>query len=233
MSESYDLIIIDPDLGSRGQLKQAAHNDVAFGRVYPSGTLQEALERLNMHERCDIIFISFKFEQDNIIEFIAQAKQTPVGAECAYILVLRPKEQSSAIVAGNVMVGVDGFLFEPYSVDSIREMSVIAAKVKLENERKRERAALQLLLYDIVRQLDYIATAKHFETVFGRTMRELKQACSILTKLGPESLAMYYELCEEAFTNAQVPQLRKATTASKRVKKKVVAQLDDNGKGLG
>lgn len=217
----FDAIIIDHDLDSRGKLKQAAHNVVSFGKVYPFSTLADVLARLQVGEKCDVIFLSYKLGQEEIAEFIKAAKDTHSGRDCAYILVMTARSQESNIVAQNFLGGANGFLFEPYSVDSLREIAELAATVKLENQKERERAALQILVNDMVREVANMALRYSVGQDIRPELKRAKRIAAAVKELQPEALDEYYEMLIESFIKAPPPATPSYFGASRRVKQRL------------
>ena len=141
------------------------------------------------------------------------------------------------------MMGADGFLFEPYSVDQLVEITDLAAKVKAERSLAREQAALGFLLNDVMQQIDLIAYLRSAGYDVGRGMRRFKQMCTVFGTLEGESLDLYYNLAVDKFIEAPFPKKMYQANykgASKRVKekmeKKLLAKLeeglvDDDGDG--
>lgn len=230
----YDALIIDPDLDRRMRLKSATTSVVQFSKVNLVGSLEDATGSFSSGRKCDIAFITSQFDQADITDFIKEAKDQEASQDAAFVLVLQTKDQESSTVASNVMIGADGFLFEPYSVDQLVEITELAAKVKAERSLNREEAAIKFLLNDIIQQIDMIAYLKSVGYDVGRGIRRFKQMCSVLGNLEGESLDLYYRLAVDTFEAAPFPKKLHQDNykgASKRVKermeKKLLAKLEE------
>jgi DNA-binding NarL/FixJ family response regulator len=227
--QKFDGLIIDPDIESRMRLKQVCASLVNFGKVYPLQSATEGIAKLGVERHCDVIFVSSKLGQDNVSTFIKDAKATQAGQDTAYILIVANKDSGSALIAQSVMMGADGVLTEPYSVDILVEITQLSARVRKERSTAREMAALKILLADMVQQIDLIAFSKSCEYEVGTSFKHLKQACAVLAGLEAESLTKYYELAIEAFGAAPVPvhlqQRKKYGGASNRIKKRMADKL--------
>ena len=223
--ERFDALIVNEDSANRGRLKQAALALTQFRTVFTCGALKEGLSRLCQSEPTDVVFLSFKFGWDRIREFIEEAQKTLHGAECAFVLILKANDQSGETVAQSVLGGVHGCLFEPYSADNLREIAEIAAKVKTENYLKRERAASQILVTEIIKHLDgfafYEAAGKNTRLV----LKKLAQSCQAVQKLEPESFAVYIQVAMEMLEKAKVTGASQYTGVSERVRKSVEAKI--------
>jgi response regulator RpfG family c-di-GMP phosphodiesterase len=237
----FDAILIDPDLNSRMRLKQATSSVHNFGHVGQVGELNEAMQKLRNNDSCDVIFISYRFDQNEVINFIRQAKETSRGQDVAYIQVLKSNSGDSSTVAQNVIGGADGLLFEPYSVDYLLEITNLAARVKKERSGAREKAAIQVLVQDVVNQVDQLYFLKSSEMDTTRAQKKLAESLAVLKSLGPESMQTYYDLAVNAFEAApvatNVSKYKKyagvSERAKKRLEKKVQAELEAKATSSG
>lgn len=238
MQERYNSLIVDPDSAARMRLKQATTSCVYFDKVHQIATLGEAQSRLsNGYERCDVVFLSCRLSKSEISTFIKEAKATQMGQDAAYILVLQGNAQDTATVAENVMVGADSFLFEPYSVDSLLEITQLASKLKKERHLARQERALRLVVADLMNRLDIMAYLKATGHEVPRHMREFKEKCDSIRALDPESIDIYQQIILDMFEKAPLPKplptTMKYAGASNRLKKKmeqkIVAQMQKQG----
>ena len=95
-------MVIETDTGSRNRLKQAAMSVPEFGKVEFQSSPNDAMGRLNNGpERCDLIFISYRFEQTEIINFIREAKNAKHGQDAAFIMILESDDKDSSKGATN------------------------------------------------------------------------------------------------------------------------------------
>ncbi len=231
----YDALIVDSDLDRRMRLKQAANSVVQFSKLQLVNHLEEAENRIKASEKSiDVIFLNFSFGQEEIARFIKMAKEEKQSQDAAFVLVLGGKDQDSSVVAQNVMIGADGVLFEPYSVDSLVEITELAARVKSERSAGREKAAMVFLLNDIMQQIDLIAFLKSAGYDVGRGIKRFKQMCGVLANLEGDSKSIYYDVAVEKFSNAPFPEKlaqKNYKGASKRVRermeKKLLAKLEE------
>ena len=233
----YDAYLVDSDLDARMRLKQATTSVSSFGKVVQASKLKECIDRLKAGDKADVIFISYRFDREEVMTFIADAKQIPNSQDAAFILVLQTKDQQSSTIANNVLSGADGFLFEPYSVDQLVEITALAAKVKKERSAFREEAALKFLLSDVMNQIDQIAYLKSCEYETGPSLKKFKDMCTVFRALQGESLASYFKIVVDVFEEAPLPkkifQRKKYAGASsrvaKRMEKKAMSELGLEG----
>lgn len=236
----FDAILIDPDLNSRMRLKQATTAVPQFGAVQQTSTVNEALSRMGGGDKCDVIFLSFRIDQSEITNFIRKAKETKAGQDTAYVLVMKGGADG-ATIAQNVIGGADGMLFEPYSVDYLYEITNLAARVKRERSDLREKAAIQMLVQDLITQVDQLAYLKSCNMDTVRAFKRLKESCDFIRSLSPESVQAYYQMAVDSFQAAPIPsnvsKYKKYGGASDRIKKrmekKVAAEMEAKAKPPG
>lgn len=221
--EKYDALICDPDIATRIRLKTATTAVPRFGRIGHCGSLPEASEALTGQLSFNVVFVSNRIPQEEITSFILKGRETPQGQDAAYIVVLAGTAQDSSTVAQNVMVGADGFLFEPYSVDSLVEITALAAKVKRDRSRAREAAALGLVVNDVISQIDIVAQLKKSGMDLGPNMKKLREMCALFRNLTKDAFANYAMIAVEKFQAAPVPSSgrKKYGGVSDRVKKRL------------
>ena len=219
----FDAVIVDPDLDTRMRLKQCTAAVHQFGKVAQAGALRDAVSKLSS-DATDVCFISYRFDQSEVTKFISDGKASKGGQDTAYVLVLKSADQSSSTVATNVLAGFDGFLFEPYSVDQLLELTSLADKVRKERGTQREEVAMKFLLSDIINQVDQIAFLKASGIDMGLSIRKLKELCSVLRNLEPASRETYLRVAIDTFENAPIPkkifQRKIYGGASSRLKKR-------------
>jgi DNA-binding NarL/FixJ family response regulator len=237
--QKFDAVLVDPDIQSRMRLKQATTAVPHFGKVHQLGELREAQQKLSGSDRADVVFISRKHEMEGILNFIKLAKGLPQGQDAAYILVLGAKNQDTSTVASSVMSGFDGFLFEPYSVDNLLEITQIAARVRKERSHAREEAAMKMLMTDLMNQIDLLAYLKQAKSDPGRVLKKFRETTTVLRTLSEESFKLYQSVAINMLENAPLPtkifQKRSYGGASSRVKRKMedklIADLEKSAQG--
>lgn len=151
-----DALIIDPDPASRMRLKQATSTLTEFRHVRLATSLHFALQEIKENLACNIIFISQTFEPEQSAAFVKAAKETKNGQFSAYVLVVDGKRQKRTQVASDVSNGMDGILFQPFSVDALRQATELAHKVRGKSSTQRLGASKHLLIDAIIPSFDKI-----------------------------------------------------------------------------
>jgi len=223
--QRYDAFLVDSDLDARMRLKQATTSVASFGRVNQASKLAECLDRIRGSEKTDVIFVSYQFDRASTVSFINEVKKHPNGQDAAFILVMQNKDQQSSTVAENILCGADGFLFAPYSVEQLVEITRLAAEVKRERSHGREEAALRFLLNDVIGQVDQLSMFQKCGYEAAPILKKLRDTCAVLRALEGDSLDLYFKLAAEVFETAplpiSLPSTKKYVGASSRVAKRM------------
>ncbi|MCO6431783.1 MAG: hypothetical protein J5J00_13070 [Deltaproteobacteria bacterium] len=235
MYEKFDTLVIEPDMSARIRIKTATTAVPTFGKVVQVNNIDEGREKIKS-ERLDVIFVSCIFSQEETAKFIQETKSTVNGQDAAFVLVLKTQEKEASSVAQNVLVGADGLLFEPYSVDSLVEITRLAAQVKKERAQTREMAAIKVILNDIMEQLNLVAYLKKMKIETGRHAKKLKEMTHIFDSFDETKKAIYKELVLDAFINAPIPTPPKnlptysgvSSRIKKRIEEKIAAKLGES-----
>lgn len=223
--DRFNVLIIDPDSASRGKLKQVALALTTFKKVHTISNLREGLAMTSPHESIDIVCLSYRFEEKDIGKFIETAKATEGGKEWAYMAVLKSAEQKNQVVANGVITGIDGFLFEPYSADNMREMAEITAKVKHRNAMNRKKAAMKMILKEVIEHIDAVSFYKSKGKDPITAKKRLAESCQSLRKFRGEVFDVYVEMAIELFGAAQPPAVASYSGVSKRIKDRLETKM--------
>jgi len=226
--QKYDTLAVDPEVSNRIRIKQATGAVTTFGKFWQAADPDEAVRKLSGSDHVDVVFISNRFPSADVTTFIKAAKQTPCGQDAAYVLICRNQEELSATFAQSVLLGVDGFLAEPYSVDALDEITKLAAKVKRERSDAREEAAIKFLMSQIADQISIVAQLKGHGLAPGRETKKLTEMCEIFKSLDDSARQRYHRIACDVFENAPVPKAPKVKAyggTSSRVKKRMEAKI--------
>ncbi len=235
-TSKFDVLVIDSDISARMRLKQAAVSVHHFGAVEFSNNPDEAVRRIEGGgRRLDVVFISYRFDQAQAATFIRKAKETQTTQDAAFVLVLKPSDQDSSKVAANVMVGADGFLMEPFSVDGLVEITRLAARIRKERSEAREKAAINFIVKDIMEHLDRVAYIKSCKIDLGRSLRKLRDACAVFRTFSDDSVKTYLDVAQDLFEHAPIPDyvnsFKAYKGASDRLKKKMIERIQAEEEG--
>jgi len=222
----YNALILDNDAASRNRLKSVCGSVINFGKIVTSSTVQHSLKELSTAEsRTDVIFVSHHIDHDSTVQFIKDCKSSVEGEDATYIMVLPTSEGAKTQMANAMMIGADGVLFEPYSVDVLIEITELSDKIRRERGQSREESAIRLLLKDIVKQVDALAFLKSSGNDVGPVVKHFKASCSTLRTLEPATLDLYFQLAIEAFEKAPVMSVFMKTVRYEGVSQRVRKRL--------
>lgn len=224
----YNCLAIEPDSKNRMILKQAMSLVAEFNHITLVRNDKAALELLRSGSAYDLIFISDRFDKNKISQFIKKAKEFDSGFLAGYIL-LTSTQNDARTVAKSLLQGIDGVLIEPYSIDSLQELSLLAAKVKEQREEEKRKIVLSFLASNVIYCVDIMAQAiilSHSANSIQRTIKRVNE--SILSLGSNNILELYLDILSKSFMKVQKPvivvQECRYKGTSERVKK--IAQKD-------
>lgn len=236
---SLGVYIVDSDAEKKMRLKAAATPVALFHRIVLFHNLQEALNKIEVDGDCDIVFLSSRFEEKEISDFIAEVKHSPNGSDATFVLVLGLAGTQNQKLPEYMLLGIDGFLFEPYSVEGLTDTANLALKLRKERQGSRERLAIAVLVKDIMKQVDAIALTKRLGLGSSKLSARLEALGAAIRKLPDETIYPYLNLLVEEMIASPLPekmsQFESYKGASTRVKKviekKILEELEKETTG--
>lgn len=206
--EKYSTLIIDPNPEGKVRLQNACTPVACFKGFNYAKTTRLALIRLNDEEPINIVFLAKAFNLEEITTFIKEAKTTKHGQCCAFVLLRPSGDNDDMAVAQELLAGIDAHLREPYSVDSLVEITHLAARIRRDFERKKVASAIKLMIGDVVGELRVTAhfmgeEEKQKSEVY---MKQFREAAHVLRSLQPEQKDMYFELLGELLERETPPE---------------------------
>lgn len=238
--KTYAAIIADPDLEGRMKLRQTTGSVWQFQKVFQAGDMAEAARVMAEEERIDVVFISYRFPDAEIADFVTKAKETKAGQDAAFVFIVKGGDQGGkSAVAQAMLLGADGFLNEPYSVDQLVEITKLSSRVKAERGSARHLMAARVMVQEMISFLDQIAQVRSSGFESTRTFDRFRQICKQFESVGKGTPEVFTSLVIEMFEKASPPigsgKRKKYGGVSDRVKqrmeKKLLSQLgvtDDN-----
>lgn len=221
---SLQSLVIEADAINRNRVKQAMMALPLFGKCIMGGSIPDAKSRLPELDRIDIVFISDKIETSVIGSFIEELKKLPKSQDAAFVLIVAGSRNSN--LAEGFLNGADGILSEPYSVDTLKEITELAERVKKQRERIRAELGIQLLLKDLVHQVDNVASVQQGGLDPTRQLKKLEEIADAIEKLDPDLQQRYLMLAIEEFQKVPVPEAPKLKEQYKGVSNRVKARLE-------
>ena len=226
----YNALIVDPDLDNRMRLKQVTASVPMFGLVRQCGALFEGTAHIESDTSfVSVIFVSDRYPEADIASFIQKCKQTKQSQDAAFVMVQRTAKEGSVAVAAQMAIGADGFLVEPYSVNSLVEITNLANRVRGERGESRAKIAATMLVNDMMQQIDLVSFLKSCGYEVGKSMAKLREMGQMLKDVGDEYESICQEVVVRIFSDAPPPkklfQVKKYGGVSDRVRKRMEAKL--------
>jgi DNA-binding NarL/FixJ family response regulator len=227
----FQCIIIDPELPSRMKLKSAATSAQNVGTVHAVNGYEAAAPYLTDSEEVDVVFVSGAYEKHVLTEIIEVGKKTPQGQDAAFVVVLKNQTDSSSEVGSYMILGADGILSEPYSVDQLDRITKLSVKIRAERAEERQRIALTLMINDVIQQIDLLACLKASQCELGTSIRAFREMCGPLHALTDAQLEIYLSLAVEEFSKAPLPQrsftASSYTGVSRRLRRRMESKIEN------
>lgn len=215
---TFSALIIEPSASKRSYLWQATLSEPSFSRVKGIKSLEEAIFHLQEGNAFNVILLSNTFKRQQIASFIEKSKASSGGKEAAYVLVLPEDDQIRETIALTIKDGVDGFLFSPFSVNSLKEVANIAASVKLKFETEKRKASLLLILPDLTKALDSLSLLRLKGKDFSEKEKVFKTQANNLKEIAFDFRDLYIDLLIDECSHCKPRELPAYKGASKRVK---------------
>jgi hypothetical protein len=202
-----DGVIVDPDSKSRHALRASTNAVVNFRKVSPTTHLEEALTTIKSLDFCDFVLLSSSFGFDEIFHFMERSKTTIKGAEATYIVVVKSADKNERLLAEALIKGIHGFLFEPYSVDGLQEIANLSDKVRNDHADKRKKAAIRLLISNIIREFDKMSAYLKRGFNVDRARKKFYEACEGLRAIDDGAYSSYLDIAIGMFDSTIPPKL--------------------------
>ncbi len=216
--EAFSALIVEASPTKRSYLWQATLSEPSFGRVKGMKSLEEALAHLQEGNKFHVLLLSKAFSRKQLSTFITNAKNSSGGKESAYVLVLSDDDQTRETVALSMNDGMDGFLFSPFSVDSLKEVARIAASIKLKFETEKRKASLRIIIPEVTQALDDLALSKIKNKSGGEKEKSLKNKVKNLKEVAYDFREIYIDMLAEICAQAEPRKIPAYEGASERVK---------------
>jgi hypothetical protein len=199
----FDVLIIDPDAASRMQLRQACAAASIFGRVHQVSSLLEAITVLTTSEHViDIVFLTETLGGSIMSTFVRDAHRCPCGQDAAYVMVMHNSHNKAAL-ANTFIQGSDGILLAPYSLEKLVDLTELASRIKKQRSEAREKAALTLLVQQLVQLVDAVSVLRAQGHCASLSMKMLAEACSVLPTLEGTMAMAYADILADVFGAAR------------------------------
>ena len=224
------VLVVDHDLDIRMRVKQALLSVYHFIMISHVNSLHEARELMNGEDRIDIIVVSYRFDDSEILDLISDAKDTLQGCDAAFLLLVSEHNKGNGRMANCMIEGADCFLSEPFTVEELVHTTAIARQINHQKRIAREVIVIKLLVRDLARHIDILAFLNSTQRTCKKTIHKLQEMAAVRDKLHPESISYYYDALINVFSMQPFPDKRRRegiffTSPSKRIREKLEEAL--------
>jgi len=223
-------LVIEADSERRSRCSQAARENVAFKKVNAISNPREFDTRVSQGHIYDVVFIGASFRLELINDVVRVAKAH--SEDCTCILVAGAQQQDALSLASSIMGGVDGFLYEPFSVDGLNQVARIAQELKRVYHERRMKASVKLIVGEMLDTVDDLSFGKMVGRNKSNPSGVMGKLLVAIKELGPEALSIYYDELIERSIDRMVP-IAPAVVRAPIMKRKHrnAASWDDKVKG--
>jgi len=196
-------LVIEADSEKRSRLSQAARANNCFKKISAVAQPRDFEARVGEGHVFDLVFIGCSVRPENIDEVIRVSKEH--SEDCACILLANGHEQDAISLASTMISGIDGFLYEPFSVEGLVQVAEVARELKRVNQERRIKATVELLVVDLLNSLDDVFIGRVAGRPTPNSSGMLVKLSETLQQLGPEALPVYFEELIEKSADRMVP----------------------------
>jgi hypothetical protein len=241
INSRHNILIIDERLTSRKRLREVCQSLGNFEHIDQVSDLHLAIPLLMKSQKIkNIIFISSGFDSEEISSFITNAKTIPSADEAAFIMMKRMDEELASSELELTILGAHGFLFEPYSNESLKDVCSLSLEVRKLRIQEKFCEHLKTLVNDILVVLNHIAFLQNSNFVYAPALKQFRRLTALTNALPEDQSAIYYKELEERLKNpppsgpypVRYKYRGKSIRARKRLQKKALLALGYDVTGL-
>ena len=147
-AENYLVVVADSE--SRSRLVQALAQLCDNCAVRSASSLERAFEYLAEADEFSLIILDREFPPLSVASFLEKSRNLQTAAAAAYILLYNSESFTRQDIAERMIVGVHGFLREPYTSEEVLQAVALAPKVKRQGTLIRMKAAAGVSLQEVL-----------------------------------------------------------------------------------
>jgi CheY-like chemotaxis protein len=190
-------LIVARNMERRKRLRQVLGHEQNLGEVVGVSDPKAALELVSEKKRYDFVFVSTDFSREDTINLISETRKKcehNSTKKVIFVEVLNPEEADEKRIAESMTIGFHGFICEPFSVDSVKEIAALADKVSRKETFLRLRAATGLVLRDLKDPPPDVDTKQSPQNSEKRNIwKEVDDSCRWYNRITAESLTQFMQ----------------------------------------
>ena len=227
----YKALVIEPEQEGVGLLRAAFREVEQLSIEAVARNSSQALELLN-EAPFSLILLSHSLKSEDIEAFIKKAKKTTHGEICSYVQIRSGTDVSRQDAASALLLGIDGFLFQPYSVEVLDQTLQLVAELNTERVLERKKRIIDLVLVDVITWIDAGATNPFLRKRSRSHARGLKKMQESLLNCHNADPDLYYSQLMNKFISLSIKKRparpTRYTGASNRIRKKYEDKEEEN-----
>lgn len=214
------------------RLKAAVRDYDRSATIHCAGSMKDAFTILH-EKKFAVILVTPDFEEYEIENFIRQATDTPGGEDAAIILLISAKDsyEIEEQMSIGLLIGANGFLMEPFSVDGVRDTIALAQSVQTDRLSKRQKQGIKLCLGPARRLIDRTATLLRMNDSYRPVQTEVENTSKSIERCVEENSDLYFRVLVGSFIRLckerDKSKIESYSGSSPRVRKMVAQKLLD------
>jgi hypothetical protein len=114
-------------------------------------------------------------------------------------------EDRNKSIAEGLLAGTDGFLFEPFSIDQLVDVTKLAAKIKLQRAAARQMLSLDFIVKDFVRLIDVYSRLTMMGCDASKARARVERMSNTVKSFEPEAQEAFLQALVEMFMLQPTP----------------------------
>jgi len=232
----FNTLLLDSDTSTRNTLSQACSEVIDFGEFHFHRTLEGGLAVLADKDRIiNVVFVSVKFDEASIINFLQKAPTTINGERCTFISLCTPpytKETDKK----KVLPGFLGSMQAPFSIEALTQLTRASTSARQAIEQKKLEVYIRNIISETSNLLSVVAKLQSSGYSAELQKQQLKSLGEKIKSLHKTQKVKYFEILIEIFSTTPSPEVipervnysGASTRLKKRFKNEIITELKKN-----
>jgi hypothetical protein len=232
----FNTLLIDSDTSTRSTLSQACSEVIDFGEFHFYRTLENGLAVLADKDiLINVVFVSVKFDEDSIIDFLQRATNTINGERCTFISLCTPpytKETDKK----KALPGFLGSIQAPFSIEALTQLTRSSDSARQAIEQKKLEDNIRRIISETSTLLKVVAKLQSSGYTAELQKQQLKSLGEKIKSLHKTQKTKYFEILIEIFSTTPSPEVLPdrfnysgaSTRLKKRFKNEIISELKKN-----
>lgn len=196
------ILFVHPEVEARSRVKQIGAMLKSWATFEQMTDLAAAQAHLQTSDPYDAIFLSASFGRETLTRFIRTTRGFASASGSCFVALLGHGAHDVTMVGSHLLSGFEGFLIEPFSVDTVVEVVEVAERVRREETQRRQAYALELLVHSVLEQAAEVYQLRRAGRSAKLSAKLLQETATVLRQLEPSLEERYFCLLTSALENS-------------------------------